>query len=85
MKTHKKSPTPIPTTRKWYKPFREIMNEKVARLQEVTWKHRVWGYDENKSIPFGLWQDNNFDAAFGTDGELFECVYWMLWGLSFNH
>ena len=36
MKTHKKLPTPIPTTRAWYKPFREIMNEKVERLQEAT-------------------------------------------------
>ena len=76
-------PKPIPTTRNWYKSFKEIMNDKIERLEQLTWQSWGWTYDEYLKLPFRLWQGNNFDACFSTDWELFECVFWMIWGIEF--
>lgn len=76
-------PKPIPTTRVWYKDFKEIMEEKCKELEQKTWIQWVRGYDDKEKLPFKLYWDN-FEAGFKTDGELFECIYWMLWGLEFK-
>lgn len=74
----------IPTTRSWAKDFREVMNEKLTELEQKTWIDWARWYDDKAGLPFQLFGWKGFEAWFKTDGELFECVYWMLRGLEFK-
>ena len=84
METKLQPPKPIPTTRAWYKEFKELIEEKLRELDQKTGIHRVRWYTEGLDLPFRLWWWQQFDAGFKTDWELYECVYWMLWGLEFK-
>lgn len=37
---------PIPTTREWYKDFKEIMDEKCRELDTLTKDKWLWSYDD---------------------------------------
>lgn len=73
---------PIPTTREWYKDFKEIMDEKCRDLDVMTKDKWLWSYDKWETLPFKLY-NHWIECAFSTDAELYEFIQGIAFGILF--